>query len=576
MLRPAPPDGVHEPRPPCAPAVPLLLAAAAFLAAFTAPTSAPADSPPADQHEKTFPVTDDLLLIPIRNGAEKAQVSLFVDEKRVRHFNAELAETEDDASFWAFYDLRPFEGSQARVVVAKANPTRVELIRQGDTYPGESELYAETWRPQFHFTSRRGWNNDPNGLVYHQGEWHLFYQHNPVGWAWDNMHWGHAVSEDLVHWREIGDALFPWTDDARGHVFSGSGFVDWKNTSGFQTGAEPPLVVAFTDTEAGESVASSNDRGRTFTAYEGNPVVEHKGRDPKIVWHEPTARWVMAVYDETEERAIDFYSSADLREWRFESRLPGFYECPELLELPIEGGAGSRWIVFAADGEYVLGSFDGRVFRPDHEGKHRLWYGNFYASQVYSDAPDGRRVQIGWARGNDYPGMPFNQGMTVPVDLSLREAKDGPRLFADPVPELRSLRAGHRSVPAAELYPGDNALAGLEADVFEIDTTLELDPKVVVSLSIGGAKIAANAAEGTLRCGDVEAPLVLDEGGQVRLQILVDRGSIEVFAVDGRVALSEGVLLPRGEKPLTLSVARGKARMLSFDLWTLRSIWPES
>jgi len=525
------------------------------------------------EQQKTFTITDDLLLIPIRNGAEKVQVSLFVDGKRVRRFNAELARTEDDVSFWAFFDLRAFAGGKARVVASGEEPSRVELIRQGDTYPGEQELYSEAWRPQFHFTTRRGWNNDPNGLVYFEGEWHLFYQHNPVGWAWGNMHWGHAVSTDLVHWQELGDALFPWSEDARGHVFSGSGFIDWKNTSGFQDGDAPPLVVAFTDTEAGESLAYSNDRGRTLTAYEGNPVVEHEGRDPKILWHEPTARWVMAVYDETEERVIDLYSSADLKDWRFESRLPGFYECPELVELPLDGGQETRWMVFAADGEYVLGSFDGRVFRPEHEGKRQLWHGNFYASQLYSDAPNGRRVQIGWARGNDYPGMPFNQGMTVPVDLSLRTTKDGPRLFAEPVPELKALREEHRWVPAADVPPGDNALAGLEADVFEIDTTLQVDDEAVVTLAVGGARIVLNAGQKTLQCGAVEAPLPLDEEGRVRLQVLVDRGSIEVFAGDGRVALAEGVLLPRGDRALTLHAARGKARMVSFDLWRLRSIW---
>jgi len=523
--------------------------------------------------EMTLQLAEDLLLVPIRNGAPKAEVSLFVGEKRVRRFVAALADTVDDVSFWAYVDARPFRGELLRVVVEGPVPSRVVLIRQGDTYPGQEELYRETHRPRFHFTSRRGWNNDPNGLVHYQGEWHLFYQHNPVGWAWDNMHWGHAVSDDLVHWRELGDTLFPWTDHAKGHVFSGSGFVDWQNTSGFQDGDHPPLVVAFTDTEAGESLAYSNDRGRTFTAYPGNPVVEHKGRDPKILWHEPTGRWVMAVYDETEERSIDFYSSANLREWRFESRLPGFYECPELLELPIDGGPETRWIVFAADGQYVLGSFDGRVFSPEHEGKHSLWYGNFYASQVYSDAPDERWIQVGWARGNEYPGMPFNQGMTVPVELSLRDTLDGPRLFAEPVPELRTLRREHTSRPAVNLAAGDNALSGLEADVFEIDTLLQLEEEAVVTLTIGGVKIRADAGQGTLRCGFVEAPLVLDGEGRVRLQILVDRGSIEVFGAEGRVALSEGVLLPVGRKPLTLS-ARGSARMLSFDLWELAGIWP--
>jgi fructan beta-fructosidase len=554
-------------------AVGLIAAGLAVPAVFAA---ASRESPDTAREDKTFTITDDLLLLPIRNGAEKARVSLLVDEAPVRHLNVELADSEAATSFWAYLDLRPFEGGSARVVVEGPDPSRVELVRQGNEYPGEEDLHRETYRPRFHFTSARGWNNDPNGLVYHRGEWHLFYQHNPVGWSWDNMHWGHAVSDDLVHWRELGEALHPWSDQARGHVFSGSGFVDWQNTSGFQDGDAPPLVVAFTDTGAGESLAYSNDRGRTLTVYEGNPVVEHEGRDPKVVWHEPTGRWVMAVYDEAEGRAIAFYSSADLKQWRLESRLPGFYECPELLELPIDGGPRKRWVVFAADGEYVLGSFDGRAFRPDHEGKHRLWYGDFYASQVYSDAPDGRRVQIGWARGNEYPGMPFNQGMTVPVDLSLRQTRDGPRLFAEPVPELVSLRADHRARPAAELRSGDNALAGLEADVFEIDTLLELGEDAAVTLAFGGFKVGLDAERQVLRCGWVEAPLVLDGENRMRLRILVDRGSVEVFAAHGRVAVSEGVLLPPGDKPLTLFVARGKARLASFDLWTLESIWPRS
>jgi fructan beta-fructosidase len=172
--------------------------------------------------------------------------------------------------------------------------------------------------------------------------------------------------------------------------------------------------------------------------------------------------------------------------------------------------------------------------------------------------------------------MPFNQGMTVPVDLSLRTTNDGPRLFAEPVPELKGLREEHWSLPATPLPPGDNALAGLSGDLFEIDTTLELDDEAVVTLAVGGAKIRLNAKTKVLRCGGVEAPLPLDDAARVRLQVLVDRGSIEVFAGDGRVALAEGVLLPRGKKALALSAAGGKARMVSFDLWELRSIWPES
>jgi sucrose-6-phosphate hydrolase SacC (GH32 family) len=230
--------------------------------------------------------------------------------------------------------------------------------------------------------------------------------------------------------------------------------------------------------------------------------------------------------------------------------------------------------MFAADGEYVVGSFDGRVFSPEHDGKHRLWYGNFYASQLFSDAPGQRRVQIGWARGNDYPGMPFNQGMTVPVDLSLGETGEGPRLFAEPVPELQTLRTDPRSLPPTAVPPGDNALAGLEGDLLEMDTTLELGETTVVTLGIAGAEVTLNRPQGTLRCGGVEAPLPIDGEGRLRLQVLVDRGSIEVFAGDGRVALSEGVLLPPGKKALVLSATGGEARIVSFDLWELHSIWP--
>jgi fructan beta-fructosidase len=172
--------------------------------------------------------------------------------------------------------------------------------------------------------------------------------------------------------------------------------------------------------------------------------------------------------------------------------------------------------------------------------------------------------------------MPFNQGMTVPVDLSLRNTDDGPRLFGEPVPELKSLRGEHRFVPSTDVPQGDNALAGLTGDVFEIDTTLEVDDTVVVTLAVGGAKVALNAKTKTLRCGEVEAPLPVDGDGRVRLQVLVDRGSIEVFAGDGRVVLAEGVLLPRGDKTLTLSTAGGKARVVSFDMWALRSIWSGS
>ena len=216
------------------------------------------------------------------------------------------------------------------------------------------------------------------------------------------MHWGHAVSRDLVHWTELPIALYP--SEYGDWCFSGSGVVDRRNTSGFGSATRRPLVAAFTSTARGECIVFSNDRGRTWTEYEGNPVVRHAGRDPRLLWHEPTKRWVMAVYDETAgARSIAFHSSPDLKKWSFESRIDGFFECPELFELAVGGDACSRlWVLYGADGEYRLGNFDGHRFTPE-TGKLRLWHGNFYASQTFSDTPDGRRIQIGWGKASRFP-----------------------------------------------------------------------------------------------------------------------------------------------------------------------------
>ena len=276
------------------------------------------------------------LNLPVRHRAPKQRVKLLVEGQVAREFEIELALGEPD--FWVFLDLAPFQGKRAllQADALPADSAALSAIELSDQIKGAENLYHEALRPQFHFSSRRGWNNDPNGLVYYQGEYHLFYQHNPYGWDWGSMHWGHAVSPDMVHWQELPIALYPrqfgdW-------VFSGSAVVDRANTAGFQTGKEAPLVAAFTSTGRGECIVFSNDRGRTWTEFSGNPVVRHQGRDPRLLWHRPTKRWVMAVYDELDgKRWIAFYTSPDLKQWKFESRIEGFYECPDLFELPVNG-----------------------------------------------------------------------------------------------------------------------------------------------------------------------------------------------------------------------------------------------
>jgi fructan beta-fructosidase len=512
------------------------------------------------------------LHLPVAGSAPTRRVRIEAGGKTVREFDIKLAEGEPD--FRVFSDVAAWKGQTLRVeATLPADSKGLDAIIQADEVPDARGMYREALRPQFHFTSRRGWLNDPNGLVWQDGEYHLFYQHNPYGWDWGNMHWGHAVSPDLVHWTELPEALYPrrygdW-------CFSGSAVVDARNTSGFGAGGRPPMVAAFSSTGRGECIVYSNDRGRTWTEFEGNPVVKHTGRDPRLLWHEPSKRWVMAVYDETgSKRGISFHSSPDLKAWTFESRIEGFYECPDLFALPVEGQPGkSLWVLYAADGAYMLGDFDGRRFTPESPTKHRLWYGHFYAAQTFSNTPDGRRIQIGWGNGITFPSMPFNQQMTVPCELTLKQTREGVRMFARPVAELAALRtprAENVSTPGSKvsikLGGGDGRLAEVRAA-----TEFAERPRGKVTLSVRGVTIAYDRERGVLSCGSHSAPLLLPDG-KLRLRILVDVGSVEVFANDGRVAISHGLTPPEVAPPIE-AAAEGNTTPLVIRVDLLKPAW---
>src|SRR5262245_62161690 len=263
-----------------------------------------------DARREPGPVTRDFVIaqrylhLPVKTGAPMKRVAFLVDGKVVRDFDIELSDT---PAFFAFADVARFQGKTLTVSVRKLpeGPRALEHVTASDALPDSA--YREKDRPQFHFTSRVGWLNDPNGLVYLDEEYHLYYQHNPYGWNWGNMHWGHAVSKDLVHWKELPIALYP-----RRHgdwCFSGSAVVDKANNGGWKSGDADVLVAAFTSTGRGECIAYSTNRGQTWKASEGNPVVKHAGRDPKLVWHEQRKKLVMAVYGECDgKRWIAFHS----------------------------------------------------------------------------------------------------------------------------------------------------------------------------------------------------------------------------------------------------------------------------
>jgi fructan beta-fructosidase len=511
------------------------------------------------------------LHIPVKNGGRKVRMKLTDAGRTVREFDVELAD--ENADFQTFLDLEGFRGKRLAVEVDRLpiDSKALDAIHQADEVPSAAALYSEFVRPQFHFTSRRGWLNDPNGLVYSGGQWHLFYQHNPYGWGWGNMHWGHAVSKDLFHWQELPIALYPQRYDD--WCFSGSAVVDVNNTSGFKTGTGDLLVAAYTSTGRGECIVFSNDAGRTWSEFAGNPVVKHAGRDPKLLWHEPSQSWVMALYDEFENKQwIAFYTSKDLKTWEIQSRIDGFFECPDLFELPVAGQSGtSKWVLYAADGKYRLGQFDGRKFIPETE-KLQLWHGNFYAAQTYSNAPDGRRVQIGWGNGIEFRGMPFNQQMVLPVELTLRSTADGPRLFAEPVRELAGLEGPTRRWSEVPLAENENPLADVRGELLRITAEIEPGQADFVGFTVRGVSVRYDAQKRQLVCRGVAAPL-MPVDGVVTMEIIVDRGSIEVFGNGGRTALSVGGVLAADDRSLKTEVAGTGARLKSLKVVELKSAW---
>jgi fructan beta-fructosidase len=533
------------------------------------------------------------LNLPVRNGAPKRAVTLTVNGVLRRKFEIELAEA--DAGFWTQLDLAPFSGQTVTLSITPPCE-RPGTLQLSDAPLGGKSFYLENAledgrriaRPAYHFTAKRGWLNDPNGLVFYDGEYHLYFQHNPFGTAWGNMHWGHAISGDLVHWTELGDALH-MAEHAREMCFSGSAIVDEHNTAGFQDGPHKTLLAFFTDTGLGECLTYSNDRGRTWSLYDSNPVVAHKGRDPKVIWFARSDKpddghWVMALYDEDEGgQDIIMLTSHDLKHWTFASRIKDFYECPDLIRLPVDGNqAHTRWVLYAADGRYLTGAFDGFVFTPDGP-RQQLWHGNFYAAQTYSNAPGGRCIQVGWARGVTFGALPFNQQMNVPVELSLRSTSEGLRLCASAVPELQSLRAWQRDWSAVTLA-ADQALstdvseAGPQTPGHELRTSIELGTAHSVTMSLLGLTISYDVATETLHCGEVSAPLALADK-RLTLHVLHDTGSLEIFAGDGmladRAALSVAARPVLNDHVLSVTAHGGAARLSSLALYGLRSCWTQ-
>lgn len=372
----------------------------------------------------------------------------------------------------------------------------------------DSSAALEPHRPLFHFTPRSQWMNDPNGLVYFEGEYHLFYQHHPESTVWGPMHWGHAVSTDLIHWQHLPIALFP---DALGTIFSGSAVVDWNNTSGFGANGNPALVAIFTHHDAAQEAAGrddfqtqglaySNDHGRTWTKFADNPVLPNTKpikdfRDPKVSWHVETQAWVMAL---AAKDRIQFWRSPDLKKWEFAGEFgaglgahTGVWECPDLFELSVSGTTEKRWVLLVSINpggpnggsatQYFVGDFNGNAFKESSEtAGQTLWLDHGrdnYAGVTFCDIPahDGRRIFVGWMSNWDYarevPTSKWRSSLTLPRTLALARTSSGLRVTSSPVRELAQLRATTNAL-RSQAVSSALTLAAAHAHALEIELDL--------------------------------------------------------------------------------------------------------
>ena len=467
-----------------------------------------------------------------------------------------------------------------------------------------------TPHPLYHFTPPENFMNDPNGLVFFDGEYHLFYQHNPFGDVWGHMSWGHAVSHDLIRWEHLPVAL---NEEDGVMIFSGSAVVDWQNTSGFGNDNHPPLIAIYTghsEAEQNQNIAYSIDRGRAWVKYDSNPVLSigaRDFRDPKVFWYEPTQQWIMVTVL-SDQYKVRFDGSPDLKHWTHLSdfgpsgAVDGIWECPDLFPLAVEGQPErNKWVlkVDALKGtgaQYFIGEFNGTRFINDASENQilRVDHGSdFYAAQSWSDVPNGRRLWIAWLNNWHYanviPTSPWRGLFSIPRELSLRRYPEGLRLIQKPIEELNTLRQSLYHAMEADTDIVNSQLAKLE-----IETAAEIQVEVTLGKASGfGIKICMDDAEETVIGYDAQlqevfldrrrsgnsafsaefadvhrAPLALEQG-KINLNIFVDSCSVEVFANHGLVVITDLIFPTTQNTTLQFYARDGDAGLNKVHIWKL-------
>ncbi len=518
-------------------------------------------------------ITKQYLNLPVSQKAERKKMSFSIDGKEDRSFVIRLSANPD---YWVFCDMADYKGKTINISY-EGDPSGLSKIYQDDRIEGHANLYKEKNRPQFHFTTQRGWINDPNGLIYYDGEYHLFYQHNPYEREWENMHWGHAVSKDLIHWQQLPEALYP---DHLGTMFSGSTIIDYDNTAGYNKKDNPAMIAFYTADSSEKQVqcmAYSLDKGRRWTKYDKNPLIDSKDkwnskdtRDPKVFWYTPSKHWVM-VLNERDGHSI--YTSKNLKDWNYESHVTGFWECPELFELPIDGNKNNtKWVMYGASGTYMLGSFDGKRFTPE-AGKYYYTSGSIYAAQTFTNIPnsDGRRIQIGWGRINQ-PDMPFNGMMLLPTELTLKTTKEGARLINNPIKETEQLFTPIQKWSNLKSDDANNKMKEFyNSDCLRIKTTIKLSHATDAGLNLFGQRLINYDMNGNMLNGMFYSPQDMTSM-ELSADIYIDRTSVEVF-IDGGIFSYSMERKPDSNNTEGFHFWGNNIEVKNLEVYSAKSIW---
>jgi len=481
----------------------------------------------------------------------------------------------------ASWEVGSFVGQNAQVqIVDQASGDwghiNVDQIVQTDKperLPTVTEpLYQESLRPQFHFTARQwtmdrlnprereeGWLNDLNGLIYYEGEYHLFAQ------RW-NKCWVHAVSRDLIHWTELEPAF--WEEELDSAVQSGTCVVDYHNTSGLSPNKATPPLIAFWSRNDNRSqcLSYSLDHGRTWKHYEKNPIMVYPERDPKVFWYAPSNHWVMMLYGNSQ---YHIFTSTNLLNWKDEQKpIRDSFECPDFFELPVDGNRDQmKWVLIQGNGKYSIGSFDGTEFK-EETGRYACDLGDFYATQTWgnTETGDGRRIQAAWMRFSHFPDMPFSQQVTFPCELTLRSTPNGLRIFREPIRELALLHSGEDTWANRTLKADSHLPLEPSGRLFHIKAAVSIPEGAELTFNIRGTPVVLTSK--TIRCGNNPAS-VADKIKTV--EILVDRTSIEVFVNRGEISLTRFVLFK--ENGLSLKAKGGPIAIESLTVYPLSPAW---